>query len=66
VVNVVALSCLAYAIRHLGTITVSLFMSFVPVITALFAWFFLGENLSGLEITGIVGCTTGLVVYSRG
>jgi drug/metabolite transporter (DMT)-like permease len=66
VVNVVALSCVAYAIRHLGTITVSLFMSFVPVITAMFAWLLLGENLSGLEITGIVGCTTGLVVYSRG
>ena len=66
VVNVVALSCVAYAIRHLGTITVSLFMSFVPVITALFAWLLLGETLSGLEITGIVGCTAGLVVYSQG
>jgi len=41
-------------------------MSFVPVITALFVWLLLGENLSGLEITGIVGCTAGLVVYSRG
>ena len=66
VVNLVALPCVAYAIRHLGTITVSLFMSFVPVITALFAWLMLGENLSGLEITGIVGCTAGLAVYSRG
>jgi len=35
IVNVIALMCVAYAIRHLGTITVALFMSFVPVTTAL-------------------------------
>ena len=66
VVNIVALSCVAYAIRHLGTITVSLFMSFVPVTTAIFAWLLLGESLTGQELTGIVGCTGGLLIYSRG
>lgn len=66
VVNIVALSCVAYAIRHLGTITVSLFMSFVPVITAIFAWLLLGESLTWQEIAGIAGCTGGLLVYSRG
>lgn len=66
VVNVVALSCVAYAIRHLGTITVSLFMAFVPVITAIFAWLLLGENLTFQEIAGIAGCTGGLILYNRG
>lgn len=65
IVNVIALVCVAYAIRHLGTITVSLFMSFVPVTTALLAWFFLGEALQPWEIAGIFGCSTGLIWYSR-
>lgn len=64
IVNVIALVCVAYAIRHLGTITVSLFMSFVPVTTALLAWFFLGEALQPLEIAGIIGCSCGLLWYA--
>jgi len=57
--------CVAYAIRHLGTITVALFMSFVPVTTALLAWMLLGEALKGWEIAGIIGCSAGLLLYSR-
>ncbi len=63
IVNVIALVCVAYAIRHLGTITVSLFMSFVPVTTALLAWGVLGEALGGWEIAGILGCSAGLLLY---
>lgn len=65
VVNVLALICVAYAILHLGTITVSLFMSFVPVTTALLAWMLLGEALGPWEIAGIAGCSTGLLWYAR-
>ncbi len=65
IVNVLALMCVAYAIRHLGTITVALFMSFVPVTTALLAWIVLGETLGGNEIAGIVGCSFGLLWYAR-
>ena len=64
VVNVLALICVAYAIRHLGTITVSLFMSFVPVTTALLAWVLLGETLTPWEITGILVCSAGLLGYA--
>lgn len=64
IVNVLALFCVAYAIEHVGTVTVSLFMSFVPAATALFAWFFLGETLSPLEIAGITGCSIGLIWYA--
>lgn len=66
VVNILALMCVAYAISRLGTITVSLFMSFVPVSTALLAWLLLQERLNGNEIAGIIGCSLGLVLYSRG
>lgn len=65
IVNVIALMCVAYAIRHLGTITVALFMSFVPVTTALLAWIVLGETLHPWEIAGIVGCSLGLLWYAR-
>lgn len=65
IVNVVALMCVAYAIRHLGTITVSLFMSFVPVTTAVLAWIVLGEALHSWEIAGILGCSLGLLWYAR-
>ena len=64
IVNVIALMCVAYAIRHLGTIAVSLFMSFVPVTTALAAWFFLGERLDIWEMAGITGCSAGLALYA--
>lgn len=66
VVNVFALSCVAYAIRSIGTLTVSLFMSFVPVVTAVLAWVLLGEHLSSFEIAAIIGCTCALMLYSRG
>ncbi len=64
IVNVIALICVAYAIRHLGTITVALFMSFVPVTTALLAWIVLNEALGRWETAGIVGCSVGLLLYA--
>jgi drug/metabolite transporter (DMT)-like permease len=66
IVNIFALMCVAYAINHLGTMTVSLFMSFVPVTTAMLAWLLLGEVLSITQIAGIVGCSLGLILYARG
>lgn len=65
-VNVVALICATYAIRCLGTITVSIFMSFVPITTALLAWLLLGESLNFFEFGGIAGCSIGLFIYARG
>lgn len=66
VVNILALMCVAYSIRHLGTITVSLYMSFVPVTTALLSWLLLDESLNALELAGIAGCSAGLVLYAKG
>jgi drug/metabolite transporter (DMT)-like permease len=65
-VNIVALIFSTYAIKHLGTITVSIFMSAVPVGTAVLAWFLLDETLNSFEFTGITGCSIGLFIYARG
>ncbi len=66
VVNIFALMFSTYAIKHLGTITVSIFMSVVPLSTAILAWLLLDENLSNYELAGIIGCSIGLFIYSRG
>ena len=66
VVNIIALMCVTYAITKLGTVTVSIFMSIVPLTTAIIAWIFLGESLSAMEIAGILGCSLGLFLYSKG
>ena len=66
IVNIVALMFSTYAIARLGTITVSIFMSFVPVTTALLAWLLLGEELNSWELCGIVGCSIGLFLYAWG
>jgi drug/metabolite transporter (DMT)-like permease len=66
IVNIIALICSTYAIARIGTITVSIFMSFVPVSTALLAWLLLGESLNGWELCGITGCSIGLFIYAWG
>jgi len=66
IVNIVALICSTYAIARIGTITVSIFMSFVPVGTALLAWLLLGEALNSWELCGIIGCSIGLFIYAWG
>ncbi len=66
IVNIGALMCSTYAIARIGTITVSIFMSFVPVSTALLAWLLLGESLNGWELGGIAGCSVGLFFYAWG
>lgn len=65
-VNIVGLMFSTYAIARLGTITVSIFMSFVPVGTALLAWLLLDESLNGWELCGITGCSAGLFLYAWG
>ena len=65
-VNIVALICSTYAIKHLGTVTVTIFMSIVPVSTALLALVLLDESLNAYEISGILGCSFGLFLYGWG
>jgi drug/metabolite transporter (DMT)-like permease len=66
IVNIIALMCVAYSVKNLGMVTTSMFMSFVPVSTALLAWVCLGEALVARELIGIAGCSLGLLLYTRG
>lgn len=64
-ITLIAGAIIAYAIRALGPMTTTMFMSFVPAVTAVFGTIFLGERLNTLEIAGIALCTCALVVNSR-
>jgi|GEM_PF-4991233 len=41
------------------------FLSYVPVVTAILAYFFLNESLTLQEQLGIVLCSTGLIIYAK-
>jgi drug/metabolite transporter (DMT)-like permease len=61
-------SALFQAFVLIGPRLVTLIMSLVPVVSALIAWFFLGEQLQWVETVGILITVTGivLVVGERG
>jgi drug/metabolite transporter (DMT)-like permease len=51
-----------YSIRHLGITKANMFANTIPVFTAIFAWFILGDLLSGQKVVGIVIVVSGLFV----
>jgi drug/metabolite transporter (DMT)-like permease len=65
-VSVLALILITYAVSKLGSGTMSVFLSYVPAVTALLAFLFLHESLSIPEQIGIALCSIGLVVYTKG
>ena len=65
VVSVLALILVTYTVTKLGTGTMSVFLSYVPVLTAVLAFFFLDESLSLQEQLGILLCSVGLLVYAK-
>ncbi|UXP32258.1 DMT family transporter [Reichenbachiella agarivorans] len=64
-VSIVTLLITFYAIKHIGAMTLSIYFSFVPFVTALLAWPILHESLSITEILGIILCSVGLLFYAR-
>lgn len=64
-VSVIALILTFYAIRHIGAMTLSMFFSFVPFVTAALAWAILRESLSLTEMLAIILCSVGLLLYAR-
>lgn len=66
VVSILALLLITYAVGRLGSGTMSIFLSYVPALTALLGYLFLQESLSSLEQMGIVLCSVGLIVYAKG
>ena len=65
-VSVIALVLITFTVSKLGSGTMSVFLSYVPAITALLAFIFLGETLSLQEQLGILLCSIGLIVYTKG
>ena len=66
IVSIGALLLITYAVQRLGSETMAVFLSYVPVVTALLAFLILKEALSLQELIGIVLCTIGLYVYTKG
>lgn len=63
-VSVIALLLTFYAIQYIGAMTLSIYLSFVPFITSILAWFILKEHLATFEVVGIVLCSFGLLLYA--
>jgi len=66
VVSILALVLITYAVSKLGSGTMSVFLSYVPAVTAILAFLFLQESLSIQEQLGILLCSIGLTVYTKG
>lgn len=64
-VSVFALLLTFYAIQHIGAMTLSVYFSFVPFITAILAWVIIDEQLVLREIVGIIICSMGLLLYAK-
>ena len=64
-VSVIALLLTFYAIQHIGAMSLSIYFSFVPFITAILAWVIIDENLAVNELVGIVICSGGLFLYAK-
>jgi drug/metabolite transporter (DMT)-like permease len=65
-VSIIALMLITFAVSKLGSGTISVFLSYVPAVTAILAFIFLHESLSLQEQLGILLCSIGLMVYTRG
>lgn len=66
IVSIGALLLITYTVQRLGSETMSVFLSYVPVVTALLAFLILKEALSLQELIGIALCSIGLYVYTKG
>jgi drug/metabolite transporter (DMT)-like permease len=66
VVSILSMILITYAVQKLGSETMAIFLSYVPVVTAIFAFILLKEALSLQELIGIVVCSIGLYVYTKG
>lgn len=51
-----------YAIKHLGATKANIFTNAIPALTAIFAYFLLGESLTILKMTGILVVILGLLL----
>ncbi len=64
VVTLFAGFIVAFTVARLGAVTTSLFMAFVPSVTAVAAWLLLNESLGWLEVVSLTICTIALIANS--
>lgn len=60
--SVIAFVLFAGVVRKIGVAKTNVFVNLIPVFTAIFAWWVLGEQLSWLKISGIFIVISGLFV----
>ena len=60
--SVIAFVLFAAVVRKIGVAKTNVFVNLIPVFTAVFAWWFLNEQLTWLKISGIVIVVSGLFV----
>jgi len=60
--SVIAFVLFAGVVREIGVAKTNVFVNLIPVFTAIFAWWVLGESLSWLKIGGIFIVISGLFV----
>lgn len=51
-----------YSIRHMGVTRANVFTNFIPIFTALFSFFILGDKLTIQNIVGMIIVITGLIM----
>jgi len=51
-----------FSIKHLGISKASIFTNTIPVLTAILAWIYLGEDLSYIKVVGIIVVIGGLIL----
>lgn len=64
-VGAVALFLYARAVELLGSASAALFLPLMPVVTAIGAWLWLGEQTTLIEVAGMLLVGTGMVVAMR-
>ena len=60
--SVIAFVLFAWAVRKMGVAKTNAFVNLIPVFTALFAWFIIGERITLLQWIGIAIVVSGLFV----
>ncbi|MBN2049792.1 MAG: EamA family transporter [Spirochaetales bacterium] len=64
--TIVAFLCYNYALSHLNASTVAVYINCIPIITALGAWFLLGEVLTPLQMVGGAAVLLSVILTTSG
>ncbi len=63
--SAIAFILFTFGIKHLGIIRANTISNLIPVVTAIFSFFILGENFSLINVIGILVVVTGLILSQQ-